>query len=148
MSSQTVEQVTQYGISRPASRILAAAGAVSIAAGSGLIAYLDPAKTSYVPACPVLSLTGYACPGCGMTRGLHSLFHGDVISAIDFNALIPFATLVVAYGFLSLVLYAIRGRGLPMGMVKPIYLIVVLVVLIGFGILRNIPVYPFTILFP
>ncbi|MHC1698260.1 MAG: DUF2752 domain-containing protein [Geobacteraceae bacterium] len=48
--------------------------------------------TSYFEAgqslCLVKFLTGVECPGCGMTRALSSLAHGDVISAIHFNSLV------------------------------------------------------------
>jgi hypothetical protein len=35
--------------------------------------------------CLVKSIFGVDCPGCGMTRALSALAHGDFVSAIQFN---------------------------------------------------------------
>ena len=129
-------------------RLLAAAGAATMVGGSAAVAYFDPAKSNLLPVCPLFALTGCACPGCGLTRGFHALFHGDIIPAIDFNALIPLWAIIFSWVFVSLVLTAIRGRGLPMWPTYPRFLWVFMVVLLGFGILRNVPVWPLTILFP
>jgi len=130
-------------------RILAAAGAVGTAVGAGVVAYFDPSKSTFIPVCPLLRLTGFACPGCGLTRGFHALFHGDIIPAIDFNLLVPLWAVVFGWIFISLILLAIRGRGLPSAwLTRPAVLTSLLGVLIVFGMLRNIPAWPFTILFP
>lgn len=129
-------------------RVSAAFGATALLGGAAFVAFFDPTKASFFPQCPLLSLTGFACPGCGLTRGFHALFHGDIVTAIDFNALIPIWTVVFGWGFVSLVLLAIRGRGLPMWLTYPNVLWGFLIVLVGFGVLRNIPAWPLTILFP
>ena len=132
----------------PMARALAGLGAVVMAGGVALAATYDPAKSNLFPVCPLFALTGFACPGCGLTRGFHSLFNGDIIPAIDFNAMIPLWVVIFSWIFISLVLTAIRGRGLKMWPTYPKFLMVFMVVLIGFGVLRNIPVWPLTILFP
>jgi hypothetical protein len=129
-------------------RVLAAAGAFTMVGGTAAVAYFDPAKASFFPVCPLLALTGLACPGCGLTRGFHSLLGGDIISAIDFNALIPLWAVIFAWAFVSFVLLALRGRGLKMWPIYPRFLWVFMVVLLSFGVLRNIPVWPLTILYP
>ncbi len=129
-------------------RALAAAGVGAMGIGATLVFLFDPTKSNMLPVCPLFSLTGYACPGCGLTRGFHALFQGDIIPAIDFNALLPVWAVVFAWILLSLTLTAIRGRGLPMWPTYPKFLWGFLVLLIGFGVLRNVPVWPFTILFP
>ena len=145
---QIEEQLTGYRISPAGERFTAGGGAAFIAGGSALVAAFDPAKLSFLPVCPLLSLTGFACPGCGLTRGFHALFHGDVVTALDFNALIPIWAAVFAYTFVSLVLLAVRGKGLPMWPTAPQFLWTFMIVLLAFGILRNLPFYPFTIFFP
>ena len=132
----------------PKTRLLAGLGAGTMAGGVALMASFDPAKSSLFPVCPLFALTGFACPGCGLTRGFHSLFNGDIIPAIDFNAMIPFWLVIFSWVFLSLALTAVRGRGLAMWPTYPKFLWVFMVVLFGFGILRNVPVWPLTILFP
>ena len=142
------QQIPGYRISPMAERLTAAIGASIIAGGSGFTAYFDPTTTHFFPVCPLLALTGFACPGCGLTRAFHALFHGDIITAIDFNALIPVWAVIFGYVFVSLVLLAVRGKGLPMWPTRPRFLWTFIIVLLVFGVLRNIPAWPFTILFP
>ena len=145
---QIEQQIASYSISPTTGRFAAAAGVVAMAASSGIVAYFDSAATGLFPVCPLYALTGYACPGCGLTRGFHALFHGDVLTALDFNALIPLWAVVFGYVFVSMVLLAVRGRGLPMWPARPRFLWASMIVLLVFGVLRNLPFYPFNILFP
>lgn len=129
-------------------RYSATAGVVAMLGGASIVWGFDPSGTHFLPVCPLFALTGYACPGCGLTRAFHALFHGDLLTALDFNALLPIWTLVFGYLFVSLVLTTVRGRGLPWKWVSPAMLVGFLVLLITFGVLRNLPYYPFNILFP
>lgn len=119
---------------------------MAVGATVGII--FDPTKSNFYPLCPLYTITGLACPGCGLTRGFHALFHGDVITAIDFNALIPVWAVIFVWVLISLTMLAIRGRGLPMWPTNPKFMWAFLVVLVTFGVLRNIPLWPLTILFP
>lgn len=129
-------------------RLAAASGIAALTVGSAAVTYFDPAKANFFPVCPMYALTGLACPGCGLTRGFHALFHGDIIPALDFNLLIPVWAVIFGYVWVSLLLLAVRGKGLPMWMTNPRFLWAFMIVLVTFGVLRNIPVWPFTILFP
>jgi hypothetical protein len=144
---QLEEQIMQH-VSPVATRLMAAAAVVALAAASFFVAYFDPSKMTLFPVCPLYALTGFACPGCGLTRGFHELSHGRIIPALDFNILIPVWAVIIAYVFVSLVLHAARGRGLPLWPTWPRFLWGFMIVLLIFGVLRNIPVWPFTILFP
>lgn len=135
-------------ISPPNERMFAAAGAVTMLAGVAAVWYFEPATSGIFPACPLYTMTGFACPGCGMTRGFHALFHGDILTALDFNALIPLVAIFFGYWFLSLVLTAVRGRGFGFGKMSAGLVGTTFVLLLIFGVVRNIPAYPFTILFP
>jgi len=39
--------------------------------------------------CPFRALTGYPCPGCGMTRAFSALAHGEPVRAVIYNPLSP-----------------------------------------------------------
>jgi len=144
-----VEEILQHIPARSmVERLLAAAGVIAMAGGSATVWAFDPTQTHLFPVCPLLALTGFACPGCGLTRGFHALFHGDIVTALDFNGLIPIWTVIFGYLFVSLVLTATRGRVLPWRFIRPWMLFGLLVVMLTFGVLRNLPYYPFNILFP
>ncbi len=145
---QAEQNIPAIDISPKAERITAGIGALVMLAGSGAVAYLDPAKANFFPVCPLFAMTGFACPGCGLTRGFHALFHGDVITALDFNALIPVWAVIFAWVTVSLTLLALRGRGLFMWPTRPQFMYGFMIVLLIFGVMRNIPAWPLTVLFP
>ena len=66
------------------SRSLLAGGGVATAAA--LYFFADPSRTSWLPRCLFLRLTGLQCPGCGAQRMIHALLHGDIASAWGYNA--------------------------------------------------------------
>jgi len=129
-------------------RLTAALALVGLSTACVLDYAYDPAKANLFPVCPMYQITGCACPGCGLTRGFHALFNGNVSGALGFNALLPLWALILGYVWISLFLYAFRGKGLPMWMTHPKFLWGFMIVLLVFGVARNIPAYPFTLLFP
>ena len=100
------------------------------------------------PSCPFHNMTGLNCPGCGMTRGLHQLLHGHFLTALNHNALLLILLPILGYALASNAFMVIRGRGLPRPAMKPVYLHTLSWVMIVFWVLRNIPVYPLTLLSP
>ena len=145
---QAEAKIAQEKLATTVQRFTAASAVVGVAGACFLTAYFDPSKTSFFPVCPFFAITGFACPGCGLTRAFHALFHGDLIVALDFNLLSPVWAVMFGYAWVSLLLVAIRGRGLPLWMTRPAFLWTFMTVLLVFGVVRNIPVWPFTILFP
>ncbi len=129
-------------------RVLATSGIAATTTGVFVVSYFNPTTAGFFPVCPLHATTGLNCPGCGLTRGFHALFHGDVFGALHFNALLPVYLLVGIYLFVSLGLIVVRGRGLSFNVFKPQLLWGFLIVLIVFGIVRNLPFSPFTLLSP
>jgi len=101
-------------------------------------------------ACPLNQATGLYCPGCGNTRALHALVHLDLIGMLNYNFLFPFVFLILGWllagEYLNL-LFGHRVLWLPKR-APAILLILFCFVVTAFTILRNVPVYPFTILAP
>lgn len=145
---QIEQEFLPFKLPPVAARFSAAVGAIGIGAGSAFVVAFDPAKSTFFPVCLLYSLTGFACPGCGLTRGFHEMFHGRFIPALDFNLFVPVWAMILGYVWISLILLAVRGRGLPMWAASPRFLWVFLMALLAFGVVRNIPAWPFTILFP
>ncbi len=127
-------------------RALAGAGILAITTGAVAVGYFNPAATKFFPACPFHALTGLDCPGCGLTRGVHALFQGDIWTALHFNALLPVYLLVFLYLFASLGLILIRGRGLKFRLFSPRVLYGFLALTLVFSVVRNLPFYPFNLL--
>ncbi len=63
------------------------AGAAVAMLACGVLYRFPPAESRFYPACPIHQYTGLLCPGCGATRALALLLHGDVSHALQANAL-------------------------------------------------------------
>jgi len=50
--------------------------------------------SKYVPACPFHLLFGGYCPGCGNTRSILALLHGDVLGSLHYNITIVLLCLI------------------------------------------------------
>jgi hypothetical protein len=128
---------------------LALAGLLAMTFAASLVAYFDPQRSNFFPRCLFHELTGFACPGCGLTRGFHALFHGDLLAALHYNAILPLYAILLAGLYCHLLLILIRGKGIPLSIEKSSYfLLCFLIIGVIFGILRNLPFYPFTLLYP
>lgn len=119
-------------------------GAVAVAV---VLARLDPnAADSVLPPCPFLALTGWFCPGCGSTRALHALLHGDLVQALAMNPLLVIAMPLLGWMALNASGVNMPGRRLllPWAANPKLWL----VVLLGHAVLRNLPWIPFAWLAP
>jgi hypothetical protein len=124
-------------------RWLCAAGAVGLTAGGMAFLYnVNPndAVNPY-PRCLLKSMTGIDCPGCGGTRAVYSLLHGDVAGAADHNILVFIVLPLMAYLMARFVLARFdvklpvprMTRGMAWGLVA---------VTLLFSVVRNIPGWP------
>jgi hypothetical protein len=132
--------VSTTTLSSPASRLgpVAAVSATAVAAAS-LLFVVDPNQPGHYPTCPFLAITGWYCPGCGALRAVHDLLHGDLVSALARN---PLAVVAVPYLFLAFATWVLRRLGYhpPSSTQLPPWVIwAVLVVVVAFGVLRNLP---------
>ncbi len=62
--------------------------------------------------------------------------------------MLPFFALLIGFGFSALIYFAVRGKRIPLNLLHPTALYGFLVLLLIFGVVRNLPWYPFTVLFP
>ena len=108
----------------------------------------NPNNSFFYPPCPFFALTGLYCPGCGSSRALHQLLHGHWAAAFSLNPVMVSLLPVLLYVFLSKILEAVRGRGLPRFFVPAPFIWILLGVIVLFWIMRNIPFYPFFLLAP
>lgn len=109
----------------------------------------NPASWSiFYPSCPFHALTGLYCPGCGSTRALYQLLHGHPVMAFDLNPFMMMSLPFLGYCLLSFIIAGISGRRLPNANVPTALIWTFLGVILLFWVLRNIPVYPFSLLAP
>ena len=124
---------------------------VSIGTPLGAILFLASVLwTKKTPPCFFWELTGLYCFGCGAGRCLLALLRFDIYAAFRFHPLLILLLPFMAYYFCKLYFAFLIGRDLfPLPEIKGrAFGIAVLVAVIAFGVLRNIPVFPFTLLAP
>jgi hypothetical protein len=112
-------------------------GAFVALAGGWVLYTFPPAASTFYPRCVFHSVTGLDCPGCGSTRAVHALLHGEIGTAFRLN---PFLFLV-GLMLLCMVPSLMRGE-YPRFLAKPWFGWLSVVVTIGWWIVRNTPYYP------
>ena len=115
---------------------------VAAAAGAALLFFFDPSQVPIFPVCPFHQLTGLDCPGCGSTRAAHALLHGHLVTALHFNALFVVSLPLLAWFGVRYIQNEIKGR--PPIVIQPFWAWCYLAVWTAFGILRNLPMQPFS----
>jgi hypothetical protein len=118
---------------------------LSIAIGTIYLFIFEPGRSGLFPACPFRTLTGFTCPGCGSTRGLHRLLHGDIVGAVEFNALMVASLPFLLYVLVRYTAAALTGRPYQPYRLNAKYIWMLFVVIMCFWIFRNTRLYPFPI---
>ncbi|HIS11769.1 MAG TPA: DUF2752 domain-containing protein [Candidatus Onthocola stercoravium] len=91
--------------------------------------------------CLFYEITGYYCPGCGITRLLFSLLKLDFYQAFRYNPLIFILIIItVIYWLVKFILK--KFMNISIEIPNYVYYILLVIVII-FGILRNIPMFDF-----
>lgn len=116
-----------------------AAGLALVAAAVFVLSAVDPSQHMLTPPCPYKFLTGLACPGCGLTRCIHAVLHGEVALAFRFNPWI-FVALPAAAAFA--VLPRLTGEARATRLRTALAWVMLAVTLI-FWVWRNTSAYPF-----
>jgi hypothetical protein len=118
---------------------------LSIATGAIYLFIFEPGRSGFFPACPFRMLTGFSCPGCGSTRGLHRLVHGDVVGAFEFNPLMFVSLPFLFYALVRYTAAAVTGRQIQRHRLDAKYIWALFVVVMCFWVFRNTRLYPFPI---
>ena len=112
-----------------------------------LLAMRPPSELAF-PSCPLHWATGLHCPGCGSLRAAHFLLQGEWQAALQHNLLAVLMIPVVAWLLLGEAVTAF-GRRFPFRTHlsgRSTWLLLVLILL--FGVTRNLPAQPFSLLAP
>lgn len=134
--------------SKPAKIILYVSGALAGLFFIWVYFEINPSGQSFFPKCPFHSLTGLHCPGCGSQRAIHDFLHLNIIEGFKHNFLIGLGILVLGYKLYLMIyskFYNEKKSNLLYNTKTPW---IILVLIISFWILRNIPYEPFLYLAP
>lgn len=114
------------------------------------VASNDPsAAGSRFPACQFRAITSLWCPGCGLTRGFHKLFTGDIVAAMQLNVFAPLLLVVGVAAWWSWLRASFGRPPVPWPRWSRLAVSAVLpALLVVYGIVRNVPVAPFSSLAP
>ncbi len=108
--------------------------ALGIAAGFWILRNYEPTQDSWFPKCVFFQWTGLHCPGCGATRALRALAHGELLLAIRCNPLLIIGLPII------LAAVAIQRHQEQQGRRSMPWLSITLAVLFTlFMVLRNVP---------
>jgi hypothetical protein len=116
---------------------------LTMAAAAVFLYFLEPGKSAFFPSCPFRVLTGFTCPGCGTTRALHQLLHGNLAAAFELN---PLLLLSLPFLFYALVRYTygvMLGQPMRHNTLAPKYIYALFGIVLFFWVFRNTPFYPF-----
>ncbi|MGJ5671508.1 DUF2752 domain-containing protein [Rhodococcus aetherivorans] len=131
-----------------AARLAAPVGVAAVSACvCAAVAWADPTTPGGpIPACPTRVLFGVWCPGCGSSRMLYSLLHLDVPAALRYNALGVLAVLLLGWSFAVWTAGRVRGHRIAQWYQWRWAPQLVLWVVLGWFVVRNLPVAPFNAL--
>lgn len=113
-----------------------------------LYVFWNPSKTNLFPSCPFYSVTNIYCPGCGSQRATHQILNGNIIEGIRHNYMIGLLAIVLLYQAFIFITNKILNKNTANLLHKSKVTMSILIIVILFWILRNIPMFPFTELAP
>ncbi len=109
---------------------------------------INPSEVNFLPKCPLYLTTGIYCPGCGSQRATHHLLNFNFVGVLQQNILYIIGLLILGYHLIIISLNSIFEKNIYNYLYHPKTPIFLLIIIVIFWILRNIPYYPFNILAP
>jgi len=109
---------------------------------------VNPSEVNFLPKCPLYATTGIYCPGCGSQRATHYLLHLNFMGVMRQNVLYLLALILLVYHSIILLLNKFFNKHYNSILNYKKTPIIILIVVIMFWILRNLPLEPFNLLAP
>ena len=126
--------------------VWALAALAALLIGGYILYRFDPGQSGFYPKCVFHEITGLYCPGCGAARAFHALIHGDFLAALDLNPLLVIALPVIIVMIILEIVGYFRDR--RYGLFPMWQALALVVVIVVYTVLRNLPIEPFTYLAP
>lgn len=119
----------------------ALAAGTLLLAGCATSALIDPAGGPTL--CPLKAMTGIDCPLCGATRAAHQLFRGNLVAALDFNAVFVLAAPLLILAAFAVLRQALGGTPVRVPRMSRSTVVGVVLAVAVFTVLRNLGFAPF-----
>lgn len=104
----------------------------------GLLYFILTELTPLRIPCMFRLITGYACPGCGITRLFMALLHGDISLAFSQNPVV--FVLLPVWAAAALIRIFLNPSWMAKGSkAEKLFLFATVGILLAFAVLRNIP---------
>ncbi len=110
--------------------------------------YVNPSSVNFLPKCPLYVTTGIYCPGCGSQRATYELLHLNILGVFRQNALYVLGILILIYHLIISILNSFFHKNSYNYIYHPKTPWILLIIILIFWILRNLPFYPFNLLAP
>ncbi len=106
--------------------------------------YIFYKKTGIGIPCVFHEITGFYCPGCGITRLLFELAQGHIKEAFGYNQLVfillPFLLLYIIYIFY---MYITDKKDKILTRIPNYVYIILLIIVLAWGVIRNLSFFPY-----
>lgn len=110
--------------------------------------FINPSDVDFLPKCPFYVFTGFYCAGCGSQRATHQLLNLNFIGVLQQNIFFLFVLLLILYQLIISSINRYSNKKVYNYIYHPKGPIIILVIVLLFWILRNIPYHPFNLLAP
>jgi hypothetical protein len=110
----------------------------TILGAGAIVFFFNPSTHGFYPVCAFHALTGLNCPGCGATRALYALLHGNFLLALKDNALFVASLAMLAIWGARFVFWKLKNQTATFD-ISPKFLWIFLGVAFAFTIFRNLP---------
>lgn len=134
-------QITAVRRGLRANQVLALVALLLLGSAGVVLHYFPPESHAFYPRCTLHVWTGLLCPGCGSLRALSALTRGALSEALQSNLLL---TLSIPTTLMLMGLRRWRRGDWAVGEWIPGWgWWLFLVLTLGFGLIRNLPGFPF-----
>ena len=109
-----------------------------------VILYLFVSKhiNIYIP-CLFHKITGFYCPGCGITRMLYAIITGDLYQAFRYNPLLFITLPAILFLWIDYLCSLWKNKITLYQKIPNSIWIGILIIFIVYGIMRNLPAFEF-----
>ncbi|MCC8167769.1 MAG: DUF2752 domain-containing protein [Clostridiales bacterium] len=95
-----------------------------------------------IPPCIFHFLTGYYCPGCGGTRAIIALVHGQLLKSFMYHPFVAYIAVLGGWFMISQTIERISGYRIRIGLhYRNIYVWITLILIFGNWIIKNLVLF-------